>query len=282
MALCHFYFQFGQLKDAYDAAVRAAALYEAADRQSDVCWALTQEVYCLYLLGRPDDARTVGEQAIAVARAQRDAFRLAGALSAYALTIPIGRAAERFATLEEAIRAYREAGNADAIVPTASLAETHYATGNYAAALACGLQVVAMTRENGDRSNLASALANVAAYALTVEDVGQADRAAREALELLAEVGETRVATTCCLQHLGSVAARSGLYVRAARLLGASNGLYRAFGLEREFTEQSLYDRTLAQISAGIGMTAAQAHLDAGAALSIEAAIAEALEPAEL
>jgi hypothetical protein len=59
--------------------------------------------------------------------------------------------------------------------------------GNYAAALACGLPVAAMTRENRDRTNLASALANIAAYALTVEDVGQADRAAREALELLAE-----------------------------------------------------------------------------------------------
>ena len=281
MALSHFYFHFGQLNNAYDAAVRASALYEAAGRQSDICWALTQEVYCLYLLGRPDDARTVGEQAIAVARAQRDAFRLAGALSAFALTIPIERAAERFATLEEAIRAYREAGVADAIVPTASVAETHYATGNHAAALACGLQVVAMTRENGDRSSLASALANVGAYALTVEDFGQAERAAREALELLAEVGETRVVTTCCLQHLGSVAARRGSYVRAARLAGASNGLYRVFGLEREYTEQSLYDRTLAQISAAIGMTAARQHLEAGAALPIEAAIAEALETAE-
>ena len=281
MALSHFYFHFGQLKDAYDAAVRASALYEADDRQSDVCWALTQETYCLYLLGRLDDARTIGEQAIAVARAQRDAFRLGGALSAYALTIPIERAAERFATLEEAIRAYREAGDANAIVPTASLAETHYATGNHVAALAFGLQVVAMTRENGDRSNLTSALANVGAYALTVEDVGQADRAAREALELLAEMGETRVATTCCLQHLGSVAALRGSYVRAARLAGASNGLYRTFGLEREFTEQSLYDGTLAHISAAIGMTSTQQHLDAGAALPIEAAIAEALEPAE-
>ncbi len=281
MALSHFYFSFGQLKDAYDAAVRGSALYAAAERQSDVCWALTQQVYCLYLLGRPDDARTVGGQAVAVARAQRDAFRLAGALCAYALTIPIERAAERFAPLEEAIRAYREAGNADAIVPTASLAETHYATGNAAAALNCGLQVVAMTRENGDRSNLASALANVAAYALTVEDVGQAERAAREALELLVAVGETRVATTCCLQHLGSVAAQRGYYVRAARLAGAANGLYRAFGFEREFTEQSLYDRTLAKIGAGIGLTAAQQHLEAGATLRIEAAIAEALEPAD-
>ena len=280
MALSHFYFHFGQLKDAYDAAVRAAALYEAADRQSDVCWALTQQVYCLYLLGRPDDARTVGEEAIAVARAQRDAFRLADALSAYALTIPIERAAERFAPLEEAIRAYREAGDADAIVARASLAETHFAAGNFAEALACGLQVLAMTRESSDRSNLASILANVAAYALGVDDVEQADRVAREALELLADAGKSRVAM-CSLQHLGSVAARRGLHVRAARLAGASNGLYRAFGLEREFTERSLYDRMLAQIRAGIGMTAAQHHLDAGAALPIEAAIAEALESAE-
>jgi hypothetical protein len=57
--------------------------------------------------------------------------------------------------------------------------------------------------------------------------------------------------------------------------------LYRTFGLEREFTEQSLYDRTLAQIRETIGMAAAQQHLDAGASLPIEAAIAEALEAPE-
>ncbi len=280
MALHHFYFQFGQLKDAYDAAIRAAALYQTVDRQSDVCWALTRQVYCLYLLGRADEARTVGEQAVAVARAQRDAFRLADALSAYAQIIPIERAPERFAALEDAIRAYRDAGDTDAMVPTACLAETHYATGNYAAALACGLQVLAIIREKRDRSNLAGTLVNVAAYALGVEDDGQAHRAACEALELLAGGGETRVAMHC-LEHLSSVAARRNSYVRAARLAGASNRLYRVFGLERQFTEQSLYDRTLAQITAGIGMTATRQNLDNGAALSIEAAIAEALEPAE-
>jgi hypothetical protein len=67
-----------------------------------------------------------------------------------------------------------------------------------------------MTRENRDHANLASALADVAAYALTVEDVGKpiGPRAKRWNSS---RVGETRVATTCCLQHLGSVAAQRGL-----------------------------------------------------------------------
>jgi predicted ATPase len=276
MSLSSFFFNLGDLKRAFEAAIHATGVFRAAHRQSDLCWALTQQVYCLYLLGRPDEALFVGEEAVAVARAEHDAFRLAGALNAFALTIPIERAQERFSPLEEAIRAYREAGDADAIVPTANLAEAHYATGNFASALACGLQVVAMTRENRDRSNLGSALANVAAYALTVEDVEQADRAAREALELVRNLGMTRNAM-CALQHLGSVAARRGRYVRAARLEGASNGLYRAFGLEREFTEQSLYDRTLGELRAGLGVAAAAAHLDDGAALPIESAITEAL-----
>jgi len=160
------------------------------------------------MLGDGDGARVAADEAVDVGRRQDDAFRLAGALNALAITIPLERAAERFAPLEEAIRYYHAAGDEGAIVPTANLAETHYATGNYASALAAGLDVVAMTRKNRDRSNLAAALTNVAAYALTLDDVDQADAAAREALGLVRDIGKT-LNTMCALQHLGSVAARA-------------------------------------------------------------------------
>ncbi len=161
-------------------------------------------------------------------------------------------------------------------MPTANLAETHYATGNVSAALSFGLDVVAMTRKNRDRSNLAAALTNVAAYALTAGDIEQADRAAREALALGRDVGKTLNAM-CALQHLGTVAARRGDFERAARLHGASNALYSEFGLTREFTERALYDRTIAEIRASVGEDALEQHLAAGAMLTIDDAVAEAL-----
>jgi tetratricopeptide (TPR) repeat protein len=276
MALCFFYFNMGQMLAALDAAERATQAYGEAALPSDLAWSLTQEAYCLYLLGRLDDSRDAVTRAVAVAREQDDPLRLAGALNALALTIPLDRAAERFAPLEEAIRCYRAAGDEAAVVPTANLAETHYATGNFGAALSAGLDVVAMTRKNRDRSNLAAALTNVAAYALTLDDVAQAEAAAREALGLIRDLGKTLNAM-CALQHLGSVAARRGKYLRAARLAGASNRLYADFGLAREFTEQSLYDRTLDEIRTAVGEQLLREQLETGAALSLETALDEAL-----
>ncbi len=279
MALSFLYFNMGAMQRALDAAVQATRAYRAVTAPSELSWSLTQEAYCLYLLGDAGSARDAAGEAVDVARRTDDAFRLAGALNALALTIPIERAADRFAPLEEAICCYRAAGDEGAIVPTANLAETHYATGNYAAALSSGLEVVAMTRKNRDRSNLAAALTNVAAYALTVDDVEQAALAAREALGLVRHIGKT-LNTMCALQHLGTVAARRGEHVRAARLLGASNELYREFGLTREFTERSLYDRTIEELRANHGDSPLDENLSAGAALPLEAAVAEALSTA--
>ncbi|HWT05297.1 MAG TPA: hypothetical protein VN224_06030, partial [Xanthomonadales bacterium] len=111
---------------------------------------------------------------------------------------------------------------------------------------------------------------------LTVGDVAQADVAAREALGLVRDLGKT-LNTMCALQHVGTIAARRGDHVRAARLEGASNELYREFGLAREFTERTLYDQTIEDVRAALGEAALEAHLAAGAALSLDEAVTEAL-----
>ena len=213
-----------------------------------------------------------------MAREQHDLFRLAGALNAFALTIPVERVAERFAPLEESIRTYRAASADGAMIPTGNLAEAHFATGNFAAALACGLDAIAMARTNRDRSFLAGVLTNVAAYALAVGDIGQADRAGQEAMRLARDIGTTHYAM-CAFQHLGSVAARRGAFERAARLLGASNERYREFGIAREFTEQSLYDRSIEEIRGALGEERLLVHLNEGATMPFERAVDEALLP---
>jgi predicted ATPase/DNA-binding XRE family transcriptional regulator len=276
MALSFFSFNMGEMSRALDAAERATDAYTRAGTPSDVSWSLTQQSYCLYLLGRSEESREAVIAAIGVAREQQDSFRLAGALNAFALTIPVERAAERFAPLEEAIRCYRAAGDDAAIVPIANLAEAHYATGDFDAAFLRGLEVVAMTRKNRDRSNLAAALTNVAAYALTLGDVQQARDAAHEALAMVRDLGKTLNAM-CALQHLGSVSALQGEYARAALLSGASNRLYDEFRMSREFTEQSLYDRTVDRIREVIGDDELQRFLGSGASMPFEQAVDEAL-----
>ncbi len=278
MALSIFYLNAGEMNRALDSAELATEAYRAAPAVPELSWSRAQEGGCLLFLGRRDDGRAAIEEAVEVAREQRDTLRLAGALNALALTIPIERAAERFAPLEESIRTYRAASADGAMVPTGNLAEAHYATGNFAAALSCGLDTVSMARANRDRSFLAGVLTNVAAYALAVGDVAQADRAGQEAMRLARDIGTTHYMMGA-FQHLGSVAARRGAFERAARLLGASNERYREFGIAREFTERSLYDRSIEEIRTALGEERLLFHLGEGAALPVERAADEALLP---
>ena len=67
--------------------------------------------------------------------------------------------------------------------------------------------------------------------------------------------------------------------MRAARLAGAADALYLDFDLRREPTEQMLYDRTIDESREAIGEQRLSAELAAGAALPLDAAIAEALAP---
>jgi len=203
MALSFFFFNMGEISRALEAADSATQSYREAQRRSELSWALTQQAYCLYLLGRPQESREAVASAVAIARAQQDRFRLAGALNAFALTIPAERAAERLAPLEEAIACYRASGDESAIVSIANVAEAYYATGDFHAALARGVEVVAITRKNLDYSNLSGALANVAAYALAVGDENRAQQAAHEALQLGRDIGKTMNAM-CVLQHLAA------------------------------------------------------------------------------
>ncbi len=276
MALSFFFFNMGEMTRSLDSAARATALYENVTAQSELAWSLAQEANCLYLLGRIEDSRMKAQSAVAVAQQKSDTLRLAGALNALALTIPIEHVAARFEALEESIRCYRAAGDEGAIVPLANLAETHFAIGNFDSALTYGREVVEITRGKQERSNLAAALTNVAAYALALGEVDEAARAAQEALALVRDLGKTLYAM-CAIQHMGTVAARIGDFVRSARLSGASNRLYAEFGMQREFTEESLYNSTLSEIERALGIELRDKHFAEGGVMSLDAAFDEAL-----
>lgn len=276
MALSFFYFALGELQRALDAARHATSLYREAGDNAGLAWALTQEVYCNYLLGHAVQARTIVAQAVQIARNQDDLFRLAGALNALAITIPVERASERLVPLEEAIRCYRASGDLDAIVPIANLAEAYFASGNYAAALRSGQEVSSITRRNGDRANLVSSLTNVAAYALMVDDQQRAKSSLHEAFVLMREIGKS-LSTMCALQHIGTLHALGSDAGRAASFVGASTALYRAFGLDRECTEATLYDRTMSILHEKLTVSELQDYQTQGAAWSFERAMTEAL-----
>jgi hypothetical protein len=83
----------------------------------------------------------------------------------------------------------------------------------------------------------------------------------------------------CGLQLLGSVAGYHGDHVRAARLAGAADRLYREFDLRREAMEQTIHSRTVHDATAALGPKRVGSLLAEGAALPLERAIEEALAP---
>lgn len=275
MAMAYYVFSAGEMNDSLTHAMRAADAYRTVGANSELAWALTHAAYCAFRFGLMDVVRTASDEAVRLARSQQDDYRLGAALNAYALTIPFEHP-DRIGVLEEAIACYRACGSHDSIVPTAHLAAAYHDANAFDRALTYGREVVEMARASRDRSTLASALANYAAYALSVNDIDLTYDSAYEALELVRDLGKT-IVSGCALQHLGSVAARRGQQARATRLLGATTALYREFGYEREWTEQRLYDATVAEIRGEIGEAALARGLHEGVSLDIESAIAEGL-----
>ena len=276
VALSVFHFTLGGIGRGLEMAIAATAADRRTDDSASLAWARTLETYCLYRLGRHDEAREAGNEAVATARAGGDPLRLAGALNAYAVTLPPERSEERFAVLEEAIRCSRAAGDEDAIVPKAQLGAAYFEAANYGAALAITLEIVESARSSRDTPTVQACLVNVAACALALDDVERADAAAREALESAEALGKSMI-VMWAFQHLGTVAARRRAPVRAARCLGAADTLLTEFGIERELVEQMLYHETVEEIRAAIGEPAYLDHLAAGRALPFDDAVAEAL-----
>jgi hypothetical protein len=111
--------------------------------------------------------------------------------------------------------------------------------------------------------------------------LGQGDLAAARGwlaadLRLCDELGD-RVTSAWCLAGLGSAAALDEEPERAARLWGAAERLRAALGCRAAPAARATYERAMAQARAQLGDQAFAAAWDAGAALSLDEAIAEAL-----
>jgi hypothetical protein len=103
-----------------------------------------------------------------------------------------------------------------------------------------------------------------------------AGRLYREALELRYRLGSAGRIPDFLL-GLAALACAGGDPERAARLLGASDGLREVLGQALPPVDQPDYDRIVAQIRAGLPGDAFERLRAQGRALPLDAAIAEAL-----
>jgi adenylate cyclase len=179
---------------------------------------------------------------------------------------------------EEALRIRRDLGDRRGIaVSLNNLGNVVLDQGNYDEARARLEEAVALQREVGDRAYIANALNNLGNVARAQGDYATAHALYRESLVIVHELG-AKWDLAYLLEDIGCLAALHGQSLRALRLVAAATLLREAIGQPRLAVEQSKLERLLESVRQGLG-DAAQASAQAeGRSMTLEQAIAYALE----
>jgi predicted ATPase/DNA-binding SARP family transcriptional activator len=213
--------------------------YRAADDLAGAVRALTTLGGVAYDQGDLREARERWEQSLAQARAVGDPGEIARAL-----------------------------GN---------LGEAHYHLGELERAAALHIEALALARQLG-RANLeAFQLGDLGNVARRQGELERATALHTQALELKRALGARRqIAIT--LEDLAAVAAAKDNAPRAARLLGAAAAIREAIGTPQAIPERNATEQAVAEERAALGEEAWSAAFREGLLLSMDQAIAYALE----
>jgi predicted ATPase len=221
------------------------------------------------------------EEAVALARRSGDRRALAGALSRYGghLVRAGDYAAGRRAS-EEALRVLRELGDgADAGPALDPLTLAAMGEGDLARARALLEERLAAAEAAGQWRTAGFCLTRLGHVARRAGDLAGARRRLAAGLPRSRDAGD-RPNILVALDEWAGLAAAEGRPVRAARLFGAAQALLAAAGLARHAYLRATYGRDLAATRAALGPTAFDAAWAAGAAMTLEQAVADALEDA--
>jgi non-specific serine/threonine protein kinase len=179
---------------------------------------------------------------------------------------------------EQSLAQARAAGDLGEVARAlGNLGEAHYHVGDLARAEALHTEALALARQLG-RTNLeAYQLGDLGNVARRQGDLVQATALHKQALELKRALGARRqIAIT--LEDLAGVAAAEGHGMRAARLLGAATAIREAIGTPQAIPERNAIEQAVVGARTALGEEAWAAAFANGLALSVDQAIAYALE----
>ena len=171
----------------------------------------------------------------------------------------------------------REIGDARGIARSMeALGELAREGGDAAGAEALFAEALALAERTGDRGLESKLLHHLGIVALARGNIPTAVAHLLASLRLAQELGfETGVATG--LSGLAEVAVARGQGARAARLLGAADGVRQRRGVPMFANQQPAYERQLASVRSTLAKDALEAALAEGRGLTVEQAIAAAL-----
>jgi predicted ATPase/DNA-binding SARP family transcriptional activator/Tfp pilus assembly protein PilF len=152
--------------------------------------------------------------------------------------------------------------------------------GDYPTARSHFEDCLSLYRELGDKKNIASTLHNLGLVILRQGDYEAAHPVFEESLSLRREL-EDKEGIAYALEGLGGMATAQGQATRAARLFGAAGSLRKAIGAPLPPNECGGYDQDIAVLRAALEEEGFEAAWAAGRAMTLEQAIAYALETEE-
>ena len=251
--------------------------------------ALTQNMagHALASLGRVAEAKQLIAEALTAARQLDEPRLIAWTLRCLAYAHAKGGdfAAARSYLLEVLPIYETEFGKVDLAYTINDLGRCEFGTGNVELALDYAMKAVAISRENDERgTSTATALDSLVVYLIASERYGEAEGYARKALEL-ASGAHLDVLAAFALQHLAALAVlrtprgEEGCRVRerAARIFGFVDARLASIGSAQLMIQEQEHDRVMALLREAMTPEDLTALLAAGAEMTQERAVAEAL-----
>jgi non-specific serine/threonine protein kinase len=234
--------------------------------------------------GNYAEAHLLLEEALAIARELTD--KLATLTSLQYLGF-VSAAEGDYATarsyFEEALAQERElgpTGTASKGWSLAFLGDVFFFQGDYERAQSLYEQAVTYLRELNEKNILAYSIRRLGQLALLHADYEKAIAFNKESLSLNLQVGEQR-GVVACLAGFAGIAAARGQSVPAVRLLGAVESFLGTISVPQLPTDQLAYDHNVAALRAQLDEAAFNAAWVEGRVMSMEQAVAYALEQAK-
>jgi predicted ATPase/DNA-binding CsgD family transcriptional regulator len=243
---------------------------------------LTAAGVVLYVTSQQVLQKQLFEEAIALARKIDDKLNLAWALiflGATYIRFSVGDDEGLFVS-EEGLSIFRELGHKSGMVQALNLiGELKRAKGDDESAQAAYEECLLLAGETGEVRREAMMFCNLGFLAMHRTDIKEAQQLFSNALTKSQQLGhDKRLTITAILLLAGTIAARGELE-RAVRLFGAADALFKPAGIGLSPGDQPEHERVLASVRDQLDEATFQMCWDEGRKLSLEHAVAYALEP---
>jgi predicted ATPase len=243
------------------------------------CRALYGAGWLASLQGDTSAARPRLLESLAIAREIGDSRAISRALTGLGVIAfhdgDYASARERY---EESVRINRQLENPRGLAAALNnLGNVAYHAGDYERAIALSEEAMVLHRKRQDQDAEAGAFLNITQALQRLGRIAEARRTCAGSLAIASELG-ARHLTACGLAAAGYLAGALRDWVRAARLIGAAEGIWEELGYGLSRLDRAEHEAEAAKLREALGATEFAEHRRAGRAMDEAAAVGLALD----